>query len=608
MTLLRPAGLAALALAIPIVALYVLRLKRPERAVSSTLLWRGIVEDMRANAPWQRLHPSLLLVVQLATVVALALALAQPAVTHSQEFAGDVVLILDQSYSMQATDGAPTRFAQAQARARSIASRMASSSAISVIGMGKQPTLAIAQSSDAGAIGGAINALRPGDRSVNQAAALSLAASLARPGRQTQAVILTDRSSGLTSTAFHLPYPLEIIRFGAIRRDLGIADFSAAAGTYTHALIRIENFGATAASSDLNLYSDGQLLDVRPVSLPPGSSTSLAWDRLPAGLRKLEARLTIADNMPADKTAWAVVPSAVQRRVVLVSQSDYYLETALALDPSISLQVVSPVAYDAAPSTGADVVVFDGAAPSPQPHASTLLVNPPPGSAAGIDVGGPQPGGLLSVPPGASAPLARYAALSDVHVARTRRLATAPWLHTLLRAGSSPAVLAGQHGSYREAVIGFALQDSDWPLRLSFPVYIHALIQYLAPGITLGTTSIQAGDVLPVFASPGTSTLQITRPDGTSISLHAPFHPYADTLTPGIYRAESKPAGLGPVLIAVNSFPPNRPDVSGPALSLSRGTAASSAHAITVPADISWAAGLLILVLLGTEWWLAMRS
>lgn len=608
MILLRPAALAILLLAIPIVALYVLRLKRPERPVSSTLLWRGIVEDMRANAPWQRLRPSLLLAIQLITLAALALALAQPAVTHSQEFAGDAVLILDQSYSMQSTDASPTRFAVAQARARSIASQMAATSAISVIGMGKQPSLAIAQSTDAGAIDAAIDRLRPGARAVNVSAALSLAASLARPGRQTQAVILTDRSSGVTPASLHLSFPVTVQRFGSIRRDLGIVGFSANAGTFTHALVRLENFGRQTAASDIDLYGDGQLLDVRPVSVAAGSVISLTWDHLPSGVRRLETRLTLSDNVPEDKSAWAVVPSPVQRKVLLVTQSNYYLETALALDPTIALQVVTPAGYAAAPGSSADVVIFDGFTPRTRPSSSILLVDPPSGSAPGIRVGRQVPGGTLTAVPGAPRMLRRDAGLAQAGVTQTRDVHPASWLRPVLRAGTSPAVLAGAHHSSREAVISFRLEDSDWPLRISFPVFIHDLIQYLAPGITLGTTSIGTGDALPVFASPGTSALVVTQPDGSTDTIRAPFPPYTSTVSPGIYAARPLPGGTAPVLIAVNSFPPSRSDSRAPSISRPHGSTSAATGRVSVPEEVSWMAALLVLVLLGTEWWVGMRS
>ena len=52
-----------------IVAFYMLRLRRRDLPVGSTFLWQQLVRDVEANAPWQRLRFSWLLLVQLACVL-----------------------------------------------------------------------------------------------------------------------------------------------------------------------------------------------------------------------------------------------------------------------------------------------------------------------------------------------------------------------------------------------------------------------------------------------------------------------------------------------------------------------------------------------------------
>ena len=53
MSLLTPLALIGALLVGPlIVAMYLLKLRREERRVSSTFLWRRMVRDVEANAPW----------------------------------------------------------------------------------------------------------------------------------------------------------------------------------------------------------------------------------------------------------------------------------------------------------------------------------------------------------------------------------------------------------------------------------------------------------------------------------------------------------------------------------------------------------------------------
>ena len=55
-----PLALLGLLFVPVVVAMYLLKLRRDEAVVPSTLLWTRLVADVEANAPWQRLRRSLL--------------------------------------------------------------------------------------------------------------------------------------------------------------------------------------------------------------------------------------------------------------------------------------------------------------------------------------------------------------------------------------------------------------------------------------------------------------------------------------------------------------------------------------------------------------------
>src|SRR5678816_2545062 len=114
MQFLTPLALWLAALAIPIILFYMLKLRRKQVQVSSTFLWQQLLRDQQANAPWQKLKRNLLLILQLLILAALVIALARPALRVPAVATGSVIILLDASASMNATDVAASRFEQAR--------------------------------------------------------------------------------------------------------------------------------------------------------------------------------------------------------------------------------------------------------------------------------------------------------------------------------------------------------------------------------------------------------------------------------------------------------------------------------------------------------------
>ena len=109
MNLLHPLSLAWLGLAIPIVIFYILKIRMRRVPVSTTLFWRQIFEEKQPRSIWQKLRHLLSLLVQLAFLLLVVFALAEPIFQWEIREARKLVLVVDNSASMNAADVAPTR-------------------------------------------------------------------------------------------------------------------------------------------------------------------------------------------------------------------------------------------------------------------------------------------------------------------------------------------------------------------------------------------------------------------------------------------------------------------------------------------------------------------
>ena len=131
--LLAPFALAGLVALPVIVAFYMLRLRRRDVPVGSTFLWQQLVRDIEANAPWQRLRFSWLLLLQLLIAALVVIAAARPFATVHSELAANVVLVIDTSASMGATDAAGPRIEAARAAARTVIGRLPEGGRVTVV-------------------------------------------------------------------------------------------------------------------------------------------------------------------------------------------------------------------------------------------------------------------------------------------------------------------------------------------------------------------------------------------------------------------------------------------------------------------------------------------
>src|SRR5437588_12450170 len=100
MSFLNPINLLwAIPLAGLIIVMYILKLKRRDVVVSSTFLWRQVIRDVQANAPFQKLRKNLLLFLQLIIATLVIFALARPFLQRMAYGGRNIVVVVDTSAS-----------------------------------------------------------------------------------------------------------------------------------------------------------------------------------------------------------------------------------------------------------------------------------------------------------------------------------------------------------------------------------------------------------------------------------------------------------------------------------------------------------------------------
>src|SRR5919112_2628466 len=192
MPLTTPLALLGLLFVPLVVAMYLLKLRREPTVVPSTLLWQRLVADVEANAPWQKLRRSLLLLLQLLLVVILVLLAARPFVERPAGLAGDLVLVVDTSASMQATDVTPSRLDAAKAAAVDALKELPAGGKVSVIAAGRTARVVTNGTADLGRVKQAIAGITATSDVGDLGDALRLASALAARSGDAEIIVATD--------------------------------------------------------------------------------------------------------------------------------------------------------------------------------------------------------------------------------------------------------------------------------------------------------------------------------------------------------------------------------------------------------------------------------
>jgi hypothetical protein len=469
-----------------IVAFYMLRLRRRDVPVGSTFLWQQLVRDVEANAPWQRLRFSWLLLVQLLIAGIVVAAATRPFTASVSDLAATVVLIVDTSASMATRTDDEDRMADAQARARAVVDRMPEGGRITVVEAAASASVLVSETDDRDAALEAIDGIEATQLPGDLTDAFALASALAARDSDSTVVVVTDASGDrLPDAGVQAPVLVELV--GATDANQSIAALSVlrrSGGAQLDLFAAVANPSEVEATRRLEVYADDTLVDARELTIPAGQRSEILIGTVPAAATFVEARLAGSDALAADDRAFAIVPADESIRALLVGPGNPYLENALALLPRLELFAVVEAGYEEALAEADEdgapygLVVFDGVVPDDGPDAAALYVDPPDDGPYGTVSGQIDRPAIDRADP--EEPLLRFVDLTTVHVGRARSIDPAEGVRPIVATPrGAPLIGVGQDGGRRLAFFAFDLAESDLPLQVAFPLLLSNLVDFL---------------------------------------------------------------------------------------------------------------------------------
>lgn len=606
MSFLIPIGFALFGLAVPLVALYFIRARRRERRVASLLLWPETPRERTASPLFQRIAWDPLILLQLAALAALAAALARPAVTVMGEAQRRVVVVLDTSVSMKATDVRPSRFEAAREKAEAMVRGLREGVEVMVIASDIEPRVVQPFTRERSKAVDSIEGTKARDLPDRLAPAIETARALVGSDERAEIHVFTDGAFAERPAAGDSRVRwVGVAPAGGGRGNVGITQLSVRrapqAGAGYEAFVSFANFSARPRTFNVSLKVDSRTVTDREVTLGAGLRRSLVLPFRHTGAARVAAQLQVEDDLESDNTALALLPAPKKFAVLLVSPGNLFLEKALRTDPDVALEVRTPDKYQGGMGN-ADVVVLDSATPQAVGPGRFIFVNTVPPDVPVDLLGTTETPGVVDWD--RSHPVMRHVELSRIALQSAMRLRPLAPGRALVDSLSGPLVFALDEPGRKALVMGFDLFKADLPLRVAFPLMMSNALRWLHPG-GLEHQSLQAaaGEPLSIPVPHGVDAVDVNTPSGKRLPgrLANGVASFADTGEIGVYTVGT---GKGDVQVAVNLANAEESSIAPQPLPASPPSVEPAPA--PMPYEVWWifaGLALALLVIEGALWW-----
>ncbi|PQO41141.1 VWA domain-containing protein [Blastopirellula marina] len=513
-----PTAFLLAAIALPIVGLYILKVRLRRVPVSTNLFWHQIFDEKPPRSIWQNLRHIVSLLMQLALLALLVLALADPYFAWQAKYARHVVLVIDNSASMQATDVSPIRFDAAIEKAQQLVTGLRDQDQVAIVVAGKSPEVVVGLTGHIPTLRRALDGIHVSDAATHLDRAIELGQQLVAPYERGEVIVLTDGCHGRVDPAEKpAEAPTEKSEepteekdekasnvvweiFGTAANNVGITQFQTRRSLVDpigyEILAAVHNASSEPIKARLEITLDDVPVDILPLKLAPGERWRRSLEKTSIEGGPLEARLTkirrnVEDEatdaeqdasdddlnfLTVDDVAYAILPQQKRQSVLLVTPGYFFLEKVFEANPMVDLTVLKEFPETWPANT---VIVLHRNTPEKLPAGSVWVIDPE----NDTDLWTVQ--GMLENPivtkQADDSPLMTHIALDNVLLPKASKLNWKASIIPLAEAVSGDAIYAEiDRPQGKVLVLGVNLESSDLAFRTAFPIMATNALSWFA--------------------------------------------------------------------------------------------------------------------------------
>lgn len=498
--------------AIPLV-LWLYRRRARRVTVSTLLFFRTLAREHNESAWLRRLKKWLSLAMTLLIIILAAFALARPTHEATGDTPGGVVVMMDVSASMAATDGRQTRLDVARKLARERVRELPDNVVVSLLAYDVRPSVLLSRSRNRRELVRLLDQLQVVPVEGNAESAFVVArrlAALDQPGQVWHfgdtRLSTADKATGYRFADVALTNVTNVgltgfqLRKAPLARDRyeGFVRISASAGS------------ETTVAATLEARIGGRIAQLRELDLKPGESTALILplEGVHGEMLELEVKC-VGDCLGLDNALIAPLPELKPLLVAwLAEKPDPFTDLALASlveAGRLDIWKGDPKAWPLKDKP--DVYVFENWVPPTWPEDRPAIALMPPQSVGPLKMralsGGAVPlDAVRSV--AAEHPVLYRVNTTRLSLTQTVSLDASSSLETLWMAGSEPVLAAGEFNGQRVVATAFSPSRSEQlALMPAYPLLLGNALYWCAENSdALSELKPQrTGDFMPVKGS-----------------------------------------------------------------------------------------------------------
>src|SRR5262245_1578930 len=456
------AALLAVLTAGTIIALYFLKLRHRRVVISSSILWRRVLDERQSHSLWEKLRRIISIAVAVTIALLIALSLARPEIESLTGKNERIAIVMDTSPTMNTlTSDGRTRWQHAVERAKALLDSGGATTEFRIIDT--SGVAASAFTTDRNEVRKLIDQMSPKTSDPEFPKV---------DGRDSQVYFVSDGVTLHSTPSF-----VRRVSVFETANNVGITAFEVRSIPSTplgyEAYLEAQNFGQPAEVGITLSGTGGQRIN-RTVKLGTEEIYKDVFDLSQFSGGGIRATVQSKDDaLPLDDVAFAYLPIKRQTRTLLVTRGNNFLETLLKLDTYVDLSVTDPASYRESP--GIDAYIFDRFAPPTPPTRPALIIGAPTAPWLKTVTGEVMKPEITTWSD--DHPVMQFVSVHDVSIERAARI-DAENLTVVAASKQTPLIVASEKPKW--VMLTFDLQSSDFAFHVGFPVFIENVLSWFS--------------------------------------------------------------------------------------------------------------------------------